>query len=46
MEEIENQDENNIRERSKKIAVNASEIIKKFRSAKDRQLFCREMSKI
>lgn len=28
-----------------KISVNASEIIKKFRALKDRQLFCKEMSK-
>ena len=31
--------------RINKIAINASEIVKKFRSLKDRQLFCLEMSK-
>lgn len=43
MEEVE--DHNNINIPTRKISVNAAEIIKKFKSIKDRQMFCREMSK-
>lgn len=46
MEEKEQQNENNNELEGRKISINASEIIKKFKAAKDRQLFCREMSKI
>ncbi len=44
MEEIEQANENNIELQNRKTSINASEIIKKFRTIKDRQLFCREMS--
>ena len=43
MEEVEDHNNNNIPTR--KISINAAEIIKKFKSIKDRQMFCREMSK-
>ena len=46
MEDSGEQNINNIIEEPKKIAVNAAEITKKFKSIKDRQLFCKEMSKI
>ena len=45
MEEIEPVNQNNIELKNKKALINASEIVKKFRAIKDRQLFCREMSK-
>lgn len=45
MEEI-NEQINDINDPgSRKIPINASEIIKKFRSLKDREMFCMEMSK-
>ena len=44
MEEIEQGNENNIELQNRKTSINASEIVKKFRTIKDRQLFCREMS--
>ena len=44
MEEME-QVKNNIELPNQKTSINASEIVKKFRAIKDRQLFCREMSK-
>lgn len=44
MEEIEQANENNIELQNRKTSINASEIVKKFRTIKDRQLFCREMS--
>ena len=46
MEEIENQINNNIQVETIKIKVKASEITKKFKSAKDRQGFCRELSNL
>ena len=45
MEEMEQANENNIELPNQKTFINASEIVKKFRAIKDRQLFCREMSK-
>ena len=45
MEELENRNNNIIEEPIRKITVKASEIIKKFRAYKERQLFCKELSK-
>ena len=45
MEDAEDINEQINNPRINKIAINASEIVKKFRSLKDRQLFCLEMSK-
>ena len=46
MEEAEGEINNNDIIQTRKISVNASEIIIKFKSFKDRQMFCRELSKI
>lgn len=46
MEELNNNIDDMNRINDRKISVNASEIIKKFKALKDRQLFCKEMSKI
>lgn len=46
MEEAEGGINNNDIIQTRKISVNAGEIIKKFKSFKDRQMFCRELSKI
>ena len=45
MEEAEDINEQINNPRINKIAIKASEIVKKFRALKDRQLFCLEMSK-
>ena len=44
MEEAEKGINNDVNMPARKISVNAGEIIKKFKSFKDRQMFCREMS--
>ena len=46
MEEAEGGINNNDAMQPRKISVNAGEIVKKFKSFKDRQMFCRELSKI
>lgn len=45
MEELEDGNNNIIEEPIRKITVKASEIIKKFKAYKDRELFCKELSK-
>ena len=46
MEEFDNMNNNAINIEQRKVTVKASEIISKFKSIKDRQSFCKEMSKI
>ena len=46
MEEAEEQVDNNINVQARKISIEAGEITRKFKSFKDRQMFCKEMSKI
>ena len=46
MEEAGGEINNNDIIQTRKILVNTSEIIKKFKSFKARQMFCRELSKI
>lgn len=45
MEEAEEQADNNINAQAGKISVEAGEIIRKFKSFKDGQMFCKEMNK-
>ena len=45
MEELNERHDNINAPGARKIPVNASDIIKKFRSLKDREMFCMEMSK-
>ena len=46
MEEIGLNNNNNAQLQHRKVSVKASEIINKFKSIRDRQSFCKEMSKI
>ena len=46
MEEFDNMNNNAINIEQRKVTVKASEIISKFKSIKDRQSLCKEMSKI
>ena len=46
MEEIELNNNNIAQLQHRKVSVKASEIINKFKSIRDRQSFCKEMSKI
>ena len=46
MEEFDNMDNNAINIEQRKVTVKAFEIISKFKSIKDRQSFCKEMSEI
>ena len=46
MEDLDNENPNPNQIRPIKISVRAAEITSKFKSIKDRQGFCREMSKI